>query len=474
MIGAKPTPEVAPLSDDLPPRRGPNVHTYGRMREHRAIQTTARPTAAPSTTNQARILNTAIIGNPSTDHGIALGDDQLSGAAVFHDIFTAYEDGWISSPNVCILGGLGTAKSGLAKTVYIRRPLMLRDRRAVVVDKKPLGEDGDGEYSELTRQQGAEPYRMLPGDPNSTCLNILDPLILAAGDRPNRAAAANLLTAFAELAGTGPLDTLEHATLTAAHRKLLGDFEDRRVPVIEDLLALLPGIVNADEFKARRPATLDAVDLAALNVELRMRRLLADDLAGMFDGETSKDVGLHSKLTTFNISNLPEDGPATAMVIAVVNALLMGMLRRHRDGKKTTFLAEEAWTLLVGPAARNVRANLKLARALGLATVSIIHHISDVPPGSDGMAMIKEAATIHLFRQEREDDITDCVRTFGLEPSNAEVLRTLPQGHHLLKVGTAKEIHVRAPRTAAEIRLTETDEAMLTRHPTALEPSDAA
>jgi hypothetical protein len=364
---------------------------------------------------------------------------------------------------VVLVGGLGTAKSSFAKTNGVSRPLMLRDRRAVVVDKKPLGEGGDGEYSELTRFWGAEPYKMVPGDPESTCLNILDPLILAAGDRPNRAAGANLLTSMAELAGTGPLSTFEHATLTAAHRKLLSDFEDRRVPVIEDLLGLMPGVVNEPEFAGRRPATMDAIDLAALNVELRMRRLLADDLAGMFDGETSKHVVLHPKLTTFNISNLPEDGPATAMVIAVVNALLMGMLRRHRDGKKTTFLAEEAWAMMMAAAAKNGRANLKLARSLGLSAWYVIHHISDVIGNPDALAIIKEAGTAHLFRQEREDDIEDCIRVFGLDPSNADVLRTLPQGHHLFKLGTEPEVHLRAHRTAAEVRLTETDEAMLAR-----------
>ena len=56
--------------------------------------------------------------------------------------------------------------------------------------------------------------------------------------------------------------------------------------------------------------------------------------------------------------------------------------------------------------------------------------------------MIKEAQTIHLFRQEHDDDIADCVRYFNLEQSNAAALGTLPQGDHLLKVGTHKEIRV--------------------------------
>ena len=75
--------------------------------------------------------------------------------------------------------------------------------------------------------------------------------------------------------------------------------------------------------------------------------------------------------------------------------------------------------------------------------------------------MIKEAQTIHLFRQEHDDDIADCVRYFNLEASNAAALGALPQGDHLLKVGTHKEIRVHHRRTAREEHFSATDSAML-------------
>ena len=75
--------------------------------------------------------------------------------------------------------------------------------------------------------------------------------------------------------------------------------------------------------------------------------------------------------------------------------------------------------------------------------------------------MIKEAQTIHLFRQEHDDDIADCVRYFNLEQSNAAALGALPQGDHLLKVGTHKEIRVHHRRTPRETDFTATDSAML-------------
>ena len=96
-----------------------------------------------------------------------------------------------------------------------------------------------------------------------------------------------------------------------------------------------------------------------------------------------------------------------------------------------------------------------------MAIVSALHHISDIPAGSEAIAMIKEAQTIHLFRQEHDDDIADCVRYFNLEQSNAAALGALPQGDHLLKVGTHKEIRVHHRRTPRETDFTATDSAML-------------
>ena len=67
---------------------------------------------------------------------------------------------------------------------------------------------------------------------------------------------------------------------------------------------------------------------------------------------------------------------------------------------------------------------------------------------------------MHLFREEHDDDIADCVRYFNLEGSNAAALGDLPQGDHLLKVGTHK-IRVQHRRTKGGKHLTATDSAML-------------
>ena len=75
--------------------------------------------------------------------------------------------------------------------------------------------------------------------------------------------------------------------------------------------------------------------------------------------------------------------------------------------------------------------------------------------------MIATSKACEGARQEHDDDIADCVRYFNLERSNAAALGNLPQGDHLLKVGTHKEIRVHHRRTAREEHFTATDSAML-------------
>ena len=221
-------------------------------------------------------------------------------------------------------------------------------------------------------------------------------------------------------------------------------------------------MVDDLEFAGLVPATLDVLEERAWSMRLRFEQMLGADLADMFDRETSRHVALYPKITTFDISALPEDGPTTSMVMVVANPRLMGMLTKHR-GLRTNFVAEEGWHLFGGLGGKVIRANSKLDRGHCLSIVAAMHHLSDQPEDSDGIAMIKETQTIHLFRQEHHTDVAACVDYFNLEESNAASLGTLAQGDHLLTAGTHKEIKVQRIRTDMEIASTETDSAMVSR-----------
>lgn len=448
--------EAAPGVMDLPPPRGYAV----RQKAKKARSGWYAPIAAPAltSTRQAEILNTALVAAPTDAHGIIVGRDLLSNSLVAHDQFTAYEAGTISSPAVVVLGVVGAGKSSLVKTVYVLRPLILRGRRVVVMDKKDRG--GEGEYCETSRQLGAEPLRFVVG--GGTTLNILDPTILAAG--PSRqsglAGQARLLIALAELANDGnPLDKWEKAALRAAHTATLRQADaDGHVPLLEHLLFQLGRI--HPEFADHSDQAKERIHQAGLGVRHLLSALLSDELGGLFDGPTSRDVRLAERLTVFDVSQLPDEGPAVSMVMAVANVWLLGTLRNQR-GLRTNFIAEEGWDLVGGPGGRVFQRNSKLARGLGLSNIAVLHHVADIPQDDPAIAMLKEAQTVHLYRQDRDDDIEAVVRLYGLDAGARHTLANLDDGHHLLKIGNRREIHVEHVRSKLERGLTNTDQAML-------------
>jgi hypothetical protein len=171
-------------------------------------------------------------------------------------------------------------------------------------------------------------------------------------------------------------------------------------------------------------------------------------------------VRLNEKLTVFDVSQLPDSGPAVDAVIGLANAWLMGSLRRNSDFV-TNLVLEEAWHIMGSPNASWVRSNAKLARAKGLSQVMAIHNPSDVPLGSPGEAMLKEAQTIHIYRQAGPDDLDRVVELYRLNPESREILQNLRQGEHLLRIGGSREIYVEHVRSPLEELLTETDAAML-------------
>lgn len=413
-----------------------------------------RATPAPSTTRQAEILNSALIAAPTDDEGIVIGRDLLSNSAVAHDPFTSYQRKIITSPAVVVLGVIGSGKSSLIKTVYVLRPIILRGRRAVVMDKKDR--NGEGEYCELTRELGSDPFHFRIGG-GGTVINPMDPVIAEAIGRSGQ---LGLLRSMAERsADVDALDAWKGRALRSAYIAVTQAAEqDRRVPLLSDLVQALP-VVRDDGGIMSGPAR-ERLHQAGLEMSFLFEAMLLDELSGLFDGPTSDHVRLNDKLTTFDISQLPEDGPANALVQAVAHSLVLARLRRDR-GQGTNFVSEEGWSLVSGPVARQMNANQMLARGLGLSNVVAMHHVAQVSDDSEARSLLREPQTVHIYRQDRDEDVEACMRMYGLNEGSAMALKNLEQGHHLLKIGRRAEIHLEHTRSSLEEQLTETDDAMI-------------
>lgn len=409
---------------------------------------------APSTTRQAEVLNPAVVGPPTGTEGIVFARDVLSKTAAAYDPVTAYNTTprVASSPNSIVMGDVGAGKGSLVKTAYIARALILRRRRVVVFDRKDRA--GEGEYSELARSFGAEPIRFSP-DGDGTRLNILDPTIAAAG---GAAGQLHLLKIVARLARDGRgLSEWEEEALRAALRAVLGQ-QLARPATLADVLPHLAQAAADPAYRDLSAAARDRLHEAGLSVLFTLNTLL-DDYAGMLDGDTSPGVDLAGKLTSWDISQLPEDGPAVPIVMAIGHMWLLGRLR-HDRGWLTTCVYEEGWHVVAGPTAELARSNQKLSRGLGLANVFVFHKGTDIKPGSAGMAIIQEAQTVHVYRQTRIEDARWCTDTFGFAPETAEQITKLSDGFHYFKYGTHRETLVQHVRSLWEEHLTDTDEAM--------------
>lgn len=439
---------------DVPPwiSRGTKLRVDGR-RARNGLYAPSLP-GAPTTTKQAEILNTALIGPPTGTAGVVNGRDVLSRTSISHDPVTAYNfiPREVSSPNVIAMGDVGSGKSSHVKCNYVIRPLLLAGRRAVVFDKKD--QSGEGEYSDVVRHYGFEPIKFA-ADSSGTTLNLLDPVIVRGSGLQGQARLLNIVTRLAR--GDQALNAWEEEALRAALRATLAQ-SFSRVPVLADVLPNLGRVLNQEDYQELSPRAKDDLHRAGLSVKWTLNGLL-EEYSGLLDGETSSTVDLSGKLTSFDISQLPDDGPAVPVVMAIGNMWMLGRLRAERDSA-TTVVWEEGWHMIGGPSAHLIQASQKLARGLGISNVFVMHKGTDIPKDSPGMAIIQEAQTIVVYRQSRPEDALWCQETFGFAPESAKTIETLRDGHFIFKYGSHPETHVQHIRSAWEISLTNTDEAL--------------
>lgn len=423
--------------------------------------------AAPgilSSTRQMEFAHMAIASPPTSHRGLLFGVDAGSGWMIVHDVFSSYGE-TLESPNVCYIGDLGQGKSSAMKTWGVLRQLIL-GRRIVVIDKKYQLDIRAGEYTPLARALGVTPVKFRIGGGGSR-INILDPRIAARLDEEDHDSAtaetpagqSMLLRAVTEEALERSLTPKEGKAVRMAHRQALATTQGRgRDADIRDVLAAL----YAPDASAAADANLSVEQLKkwGLDPAFELERMIEDDLAGLIDGPTSPDIELGGGLTVFDVSLLPEDGPALPLVMTIINTWLANTLYRQKTPVPTTLLIEEAWHTVQGSVAKVTRRNTKLSRALSLSCQFAFHHISDIPADSPAIAMLKECGTVFLYKQGKREDAVACARLFNLPPGSADDIGKLGKATCLMKIGSLDPfvaIHLRSP---LEVALTDTDKAM--------------
>lgn len=472
---------------------------------------------ALSTTRQGEVLNLALASAPTTHRRLLFGKDVITEQWVYLDPFLAYADptapDHVSDVGVAVLGDVGSGKSACIKAHFLMRTLLL-GRYVVVLDKKLQGVEG--EYAPIARLLGTEPVRFRLGGGGSR-LNLLDPIIptgLDLNDSPdtdqtdtparasdaadNGAASSDGNTAAPGSAHpVGQLQLIravlreqmerrldEHegkalrVALTAAHSRA---HAEARQTVLADLVWCLrhphpqrdarrplrkrPGAAHRP-VRAYGDADLTVAELTAWGrpAAFALEDLLDGELFGLVNGPTSPEVRLDhpSRLTVFDISALPTEGPALAVVMLLVQTWLKSLLATRAALRQQTVMAvEEGWHVAAGSIGAMWQKNVKLSRGTGLSTVAGFHHPSDLPADSPARALLQEAGTLLIFRQGRPDDAAETVRLANLDPALTAQLTKLPTGQCIVVRKNQDPIWVKVARSRLETELTNTDAQLI-------------
>jgi len=374
--------------------------------------------------------------------GVYIGRD-LFGGAFTYDAFELYDQGVLTSPNMLVAGRIGRGKSAFIKSFLWRQQVF--GRRAVIMDPK-------GEYGGLARACGVEPIRLEPG--GRLRLNPLD-------RRVAREEQLRLLQAIGSAALDRPLLPQEKTALGIALEQASADGVNTVT-----LPSVVEGLIHPTEDAGLAVgAESTAVRDWGREVGFELRRLVAGDLAGMFDGPTSAEIDFAAPLVVLDLSAV-YNSEALGILMTCAAAWLQGMLAEE-SATKTIFALDEAWAILANLGiAKWLQSSFKLSRQFGLQNIAIMHRFSDLAAtGAQGSqeervarGLLSDAETRVVFGQPH-GEVEATRDLLGLSTTEAELLPTLDRGLALWKVGQRSFlVEHRLGRT--EVELVDTDARM--------------
>src|SRR5579862_5271299 len=368
---------------------------------------------------------------------VLVGRDLLGGLFV-HDPFELYTSGFLTNPNMLVLGQIGRGKSAFVKSYLYRQAVF--GRRIVILDPK-------GEYGPLARALGTEPIVLRPdGDVRLNPLDLID--------RQTRGSASHAeLALVCELACAclgRPLQPGEHVAIELA-------IDSERTQAALTLASIAASLLEPRAEAARKiGSTASELRNDGRDVGLELRRFVSGELAGMFDGETST-VSLAGPVVVIDLSEIYHSA-ALGAVVTCVPAALHGSWKRA-ESTQSFLVIDEGWAVLQNPgAARFLQASFKLARARGVANLVVVHRASDLSAsGPDGSitqriaeGLLADCETIVCYAQA-ESEIEGAGRLFGLSEQEERLLSRLRRGVALWRIGNRSFLveHRLAPKERA-------------------------
>lgn len=359
--------------------------------------------------------------------GVFIGQDLYSGGSFVYDPWTLYARGIITAPNIVLAGIVGSGKSSLAKSLYTRS---IPFGRRVYVPGDPKGE-----HTAVAEAVGGRAIVLGHGLRNR--LNPLD-----EGHRPSGTSDAEwaaqvasrrreLIGALAETVLDRVLSPLEHTAIDLALRDTVRSSEVPILPMVVDR------ILNPE------PATDTDGRLAEDGrlVGHALRRLVAGDLAGLFDGPSTVRFDPSLPMVSLDLSRVAENSTLISVLMTCSSAWMESALMDPNGGHRWV-IYDEAWRLMAYPALlRRMDAQWRLARHYGIANMLIFHKLTDLDNvGDSGSAMralanslLANAETRIIYRQE-PDQLGATAAALGLTGTEQKLLPGLGTGQGLWRI----------------------------------------
>ncbi|QHC66353.1 ATP-binding protein [Rathayibacter sp. VKM Ac-2759] len=357
--------------------------------------------------------------------GVFVGQDLYSGGSFVYDPWVLYARGIITAPNVVLAGIVGSGKSSLAKSLYTRS---IPFGRRVYVPGDPKGE-----HTAVAEAVGGR--AIVLGHGLNTRLNPLD-----EGHRPSglsneqwaitvASRRRDLIGSLAETVLARGLTPLEHTAIDLALTQT----------VRENTVPILPMVVD----RILRP-TADVDDRLADDGRLAghaLRRLVAGDLAGLFDGPSTVTFDPSLPMISLDLSRVTENSTLISVLMTCSSAWMESALLDPNGGQRWV-IYDEAWRLMSHPALlRRMDAHWRLARHYGIANMLIFHKLSDLDNvGDAGSAMrslanslLANAETRIVYRQE-SDQLGPTAQALGLTGTEQKLLPSLGVGQGLWRI----------------------------------------
>lgn len=359
--------------------------------------------------------------------GVFVGQDLYSGSSFVYDPWILYARGLITAPNLVLAGIVGSGKSSLAKSLYTRS---IPFGRRVYVPGDPKGE-----HTPVAEAVGGRAIALGHGMPNR--LNPLD-----EGHRPSgyddaqwssqvASRRRDLVGALAETVLERRLTPLEHTAVDIAIDRTVRSTDVPLLPLVVDrLLAPDP----ADDQEGRLPEDGRLVGHA-------LRRLVAGDLAGLFDGPSTVRFDPTLPMISLDLSRVAENATLTSVLMTCASAWMESALLDPHGGQRWV-VYDEAWRLMSHPALlRRMDAQWRMARHYGIANMLIFHKLTDLDNvGDSGSAMralasslLANAETRIVYRQE-SDQLGATSAALGLTGTEQSLIPTLSTGQGLWRI----------------------------------------